>query len=118
MREQGLDAAIRAAGGIGALARRLGISQPSVSNWARIPAERVLPVEEATGVDREILRPDLYGNQQGEIEDVDVARAQEYALLSVLLARAPDAALLARLAQLRSDESPLGVAHGALGEAA
>ena len=121
MREQGLDAAIRAAGGIGALARRIGISQPSVSNWARIPAERVLSVEEATGVDREILRPDLYGKQpaeRGEIDDVDAARAQEYALLSVLLARAPDAALLARLAQLRGDASPLGLAHAALGEAA
>ena len=33
-----------------------------------------------------------------QTDDIDAARAQEYALLSVLLARAPDAALLARLA--------------------
>jgi TorA maturation chaperone TorD len=52
------------------------------------------------------------------LDDVENARAQEYALLSVLLARAPDAALLARLAQLRADPSPLGLAHGALAEAA
>ena len=45
MRDQGLDQAIRAAGGITELARRIGISQPSVSNWERIPAERVLAVE-------------------------------------------------------------------------
>jgi DNA-binding transcriptional regulator YdaS (Cro superfamily) len=38
MRDQGLDQAIRAAGGITELARRIGISQPSVSNWERIPA--------------------------------------------------------------------------------
>ena len=42
MRDTGLDEAIRAAGGVGALARKIGISQPSVSNWSRIPAERVL----------------------------------------------------------------------------
>ena len=60
MRDQGLSQAIRAAGGVSELARRLGISQPSVSNWARVPAERVLAVEAATGVRREVLRPDLY----------------------------------------------------------
>jgi TorA maturation chaperone TorD len=52
------------------------------------------------------------------MDDIDTARAQEYALLSVLLARAPDAALLSRLAELRGDASPLGLAHAALAEAA
>jgi TorA maturation chaperone TorD len=51
-------------------------------------------------------------------DELDAARAQEYALLAILLAHAPDAALLARLAQLRGDASPLGVAHAALAEAA
>jgi TorA maturation chaperone TorD len=81
----------------------------------------VLSVEEATGVSRAILRPDLYGKQpaaSGALDEVDAARAQEYALLSLLLARAPDAALLARLAELRADGSPLGLAHAALAEAA
>src|SRR5258706_9682532 len=54
----------------------------------------------------------------GDLEDIDAARAQEYALLSVLLARAPDGALLERLASLRGDPSPLGVVHAALAEAA
>jgi TorA maturation chaperone TorD len=121
MRDVGLDEAIRVAGGVGALARKIGISQPSVSNWARIPAERVLSVEAATGVSRAILRPDLYAGHSGtggDVDEVDAARAQEYALLSMLLARAPDAALLARLATLRADASPLGLAHAALAEAA
>jgi TorA maturation chaperone TorD len=52
------------------------------------------------------------------IDDLDLARAQEYALLSLLLARAPDAALVQRLAQLRGDATPLGLAHAALSEAA
>ena len=59
MRDLGLEEAIRVAGGIGALAKKLGITQPSVSNWARVPAERVLLVEAATGVSRATLRPDL-----------------------------------------------------------
>jgi TorA maturation chaperone TorD len=121
MRDPGLDEAIRAAGGVGALARKIGISQPSVSNWARIPAERVLSVEAATGVSRGILRPDLYAEHHGtagDVDEVDAARAQEYALLAALLARAPDAALLERLGTLRGDPSPLGLAHAALADAA
>src|SRR5262247_907744 len=121
MRDVGLDEAIRVAGGVGALARKIGISQPSVSNWLRVPAERVLSVEAATGVSRAILRPDLYAEHPGtagDVDEVDAARAQEYALLSVLLARAPDAGLLERLGAVRGDASPLGVAHVALAEAA
>ena len=52
------------------------------------------------------------------VDEVDAARAQEYALLSVLLARAPNAALLERLGSLRGDASPLGLAHAALADAA
>jgi TorA maturation chaperone TorD len=121
MRDLGLDEAIRAAGGIGALARKIGISQPSVSNWSRIPAERVLSIESATGVSRAVLRPDLYAEHPGlagDVDEVDAARAQEYALLAVLLARAPDDLLLERLGKLRGDASPLGLAHAALAEAA
>jgi TorA maturation chaperone TorD len=121
MRDMGLDAAIRAAGGVSALARKIGISQPSISNWPRVPAERVLSVESATGIDRTILRPDLFAEPTaaaGDIDAVDAARAREYALLSVLLARAPDADLLGRLARIAGDTSPLGVAHAALAQAA
>jgi TorA maturation chaperone TorD/DNA-binding transcriptional regulator YdaS (Cro superfamily) len=121
MRDLGLDEAIRVAGGVGALARKIGISQPSVSNWLRIPAERVLAVESATGVERSTLRPDLYIEHPGvggDVDEVDAARAQEYALLSVLLARAPNAEFLARLANLRGDASPLGLAHAGLAQAA
>jgi TorA maturation chaperone TorD len=119
MREPGLEEAIRAAGGVSELARRLGIAQPSVSNWERVPAERVASVEEATGVDRARLRPDLFTTRApAEIDDVDAARAQEYALLATLLARAPDRDLLTRLARLKSDASPLGLAHRRLAEAA
>jgi TorA maturation chaperone TorD len=119
MRDPGLSAAIQAVGGVSELARRVGISQPSVSNWDKVPAERVLAVEAATGVARMRLRPDLYREQPvDEVDEIDLARAREYALLSALIARAPDADLLARLARLGGDASPLGLAHVALGEAA
>jgi TorA maturation chaperone TorD len=120
MRDAGLNEAVLVAGGVTELARQLRISQPSVSNWTRVPAERVLLVEAATGVDRKVLRPDLYPESETspEIDDVTAARAQEYALLAALLARAPDAALLQRLATLRGEATPLGVAHAALAQAA
>jgi TorA maturation chaperone TorD len=120
MRDPGLSEAIRAAGGVSELARQIGISQPSVSNWIRVPAERVISVESATGVDRTVLRPDLYSGRKmaGDIDEVDAARAQEYALLATLLMRAPDAELLSRISRLRADASPFGLAHAALAEAA
>ena len=123
MRDPGLNEAIRVAGGVSELARRIGISQPSVSNWNRIPAERVTDVEAATGIERVVLRPDLYGTRTrdklvGDISEIDSARAQEYSLLAALLGRAPNADLLGRLAQLKGDASPLGLAHADLAEAA
>lgn len=120
MRDAGLRAAIESAGGVSELARRVGISQPSVSNWDKVPADRVLAVETATGVSRVQLRPDLYSDQPAEsdVDETDAARAQEYALLATLLARAPGADLLKRLSKLGGDASPLGHAHIALSEAA
>lgn len=52
------------------------------------------------------------------VDEIDHARAQEYALLATLLARSPDSRLISRLALLRGDANPIGVAHTALGEAA
>lgn len=59
-RDPGLQLAISKAGGIGKLARSIGVSQPSVSTWCRVPPHRVIQVERLTGINRRILRPDLY----------------------------------------------------------
>lgn len=48
------------AGGVVALSLKLGLSRGAVSQWDRVPAERVLDVERLTGVPREVIRPDLY----------------------------------------------------------
>src|SRR3954452_16252264 len=52
------------------------------------------------------------------LDEIDRARAQEYALLATLLSRSPDAQLISRLAVLNGDATPIGLAHTALGEAA
>jgi TorA maturation chaperone TorD len=52
------------------------------------------------------------------VEEIDRARAQEYALLATLLSHSPDSVLLSRLADLPGDGSPIGVAHGVVREAA
>lgn len=42
------------------LAKQIGISRAAFWHWRRVPAERVIAVEAATGIPRERLRPDLY----------------------------------------------------------
>jgi TorA maturation chaperone TorD len=121
LRDDGLDRAIDAVGGVAQLARKIGISQPSVSNWTRVPAERVIAVETATGISRHDLRPDLYSEQAASadpIDGIDAARAQEYALLATLLSAPPSRRLLDQLAALTGDATPIGRAHAALADAA
>jgi TorA maturation chaperone TorD len=52
------------------------------------------------------------------VDDVDIARMEEYALLAALLRRAPDSALLESLSEIRGDSTQLGAAHKALARAA
>lgn len=44
------------------LASSVKVNKSTVTRWAqnRVPAERVLDVEKATGIDRHKLRPDIY----------------------------------------------------------
>lgn len=120
----GFEDAIRAAGGVGALARSLGISQPAVSGWSRVPADRVIAVEAATGVPRSALRPDLYPDDAAPaspaegVDETDLLRSHHYGLLALLLGRAPTAEVLNRVARLEGDGSVLGTACAALAAAA
>jgi len=92
MSDRSLGEAMRGAEVIGALARRDGGVPPSMSP------------------------PSM--SMTADIDEVDAARGREYALLALLLARAPDRSLLDRLAELPGDPSPLGAAHAALAQAA
>lgn len=58
-----ISKAVEKAGSQAALAKLLGISSQAVHKMLsadRVPAERVLKIEEVTGVSRHELRPDLY----------------------------------------------------------
>ena len=58
---QALVRAKRAAGSASRLAGELGVSPQAISQWVRVPAERVLDVERSTGISRHELRPDIFG---------------------------------------------------------
>ncbi|KQS50949.1 transcriptional regulator [Sphingomonas sp. Leaf198] len=59
-----LRRAVEAMGSQSAVARLLGVSQPSVWKWLSkakaLPAEHVLAIEAATGISKHELRPDIY----------------------------------------------------------
>lgn len=47
-------------GRLTSLADALGIFPSAILQWDRVPAERVVAVEDATGIPRHKLRPDLH----------------------------------------------------------
>lgn len=62
---ESLSAAKAAIGGSRRLARELvakgiKITPQAISQWERVPVDKVLMVEEVTGVSRHDLRPDIY----------------------------------------------------------
>lgn len=59
-----IEQIIEAAGGITKLAGALGIRHTAIYSWNRVPAERVLKVEEITGISRHQLRPDIFGQPE------------------------------------------------------
>lgn len=54
------DRAVAAIGGVTRLAEALNVTRSAVSQWTKVPVERVLEVERLTGVPRHELRPDIY----------------------------------------------------------
>lgn len=64
--EKACDLAKEKAGGPAALAKAMGgvMTPQAVSQWKKIPAERVLDVERITGISRHELRPDVFGSAE------------------------------------------------------
>lgn len=60
--DHGLVLALERIGGYTALSYALGnqITYQGITHWRRVPEDWIVPVERATGVPRERLRPDLY----------------------------------------------------------
>ncbi|MER8540285.1 YdaS family helix-turn-helix protein [Mesorhizobium sp. M0130] len=62
-RRAALNAACDAVGGVARLAELIGKTHAHVSTWKQrgmIPPEMAIPIERASGVSRQVLRPDLY----------------------------------------------------------
>ena len=61
---RGLAKAVKAVKSKSALARMLDVERATISAWYRIPEGWVAKVEQATGVPRHELRPDLYSENE------------------------------------------------------
>lgn len=59
---EALERVFELTGGPSALAKVIGNLTPqAISQWKKVPAERVLEVERITGISRHELRPDIFG---------------------------------------------------------
>jgi len=58
----GLQKAIQVAGTGERLAADLGITPQAISQWEKVPLNRVLDVERVTGIPRSELRPDFFSD--------------------------------------------------------
>lgn len=56
-----VEKAAGSVGGIVELSRRLGVKHTALYSWKRVPGQRVLAIEELTGISRHALRPDIFG---------------------------------------------------------
>jgi len=48
------------AGGVAYVAKELGLSRQSIYQWTEVPADHLVNLERITGVDRSLIRPDLF----------------------------------------------------------
>lgn len=124
-RNNAVDDAVAAVGGLEAFQQCLGVSRRTVFIWKQqgVPAERAPAVEAATGIPRQRLRPDLWPDtimpaNTDAPDPLAQNRAGAFALLGALLAAPPDAGLLRAVAALPDGETALGQSIAALARAA
>lgn len=59
-KDTGMEAVKAAVSSMASLARELDITRGAVSQWERVPAERVGDVSRITGLSPDVIRPDLF----------------------------------------------------------
>jgi DNA-binding transcriptional regulator YdaS (Cro superfamily) len=72
----GLKIAMRKAGGLRALARKIGVAHTSILHWIEkdeVPAGWLIAIEKVTGVPPHKLRPDLFKHYQHTPKKLELA---------------------------------------------
>lgn len=64
---EGLDA-VRDRMTFARLAREIGVTRAAISQWEKVPAERLGAVSRATGIPMQVLRPDLFKDAVEELD--------------------------------------------------
>lgn len=59
-RDEGVQLLLEKRGTAPIVAKAVGCTPQAVSQWKTVPAHHVLAIEEATGISRHKLRPDIY----------------------------------------------------------
>jgi hypothetical protein len=84
-----------AAGGIGELAAKLGLSRQAVGIWHKVPFKHLNRVSDITGIPRQLIRPDLFDDERLILQmfdrgmnTADIARALQTSEASVAFALA------------------------------
>jgi len=57
---------LKATTNVSKLASDLGVSRMAVYQWKEVPANRLVEIEQLTGIPRQDLRPDLYRGMKNE----------------------------------------------------
>ena len=73
--------------------------------------------EQARGPTKDVVDAEAIPDMH-QIDEIDRARAREYALLAALLSQSPDTQMIEYLSRLSSDTTQLGAAHAGLSAAA
>lgn len=47
------------------LARKIGVTRGAISQWDRVPAERIFEVSQITGLPMSTIRPDMFKGVEG-----------------------------------------------------
>ncbi len=66
------------------LAKTLGVSPGAISQWDRVPAERVIDVERATGIPRHALRPDLFDQSNDEVSTPKNSKVKRKSIMGLM----------------------------------
>jgi len=61
-----LEQVLQHYGHVNAMSRAFGLSRQAISRWDRVPMKHLARISAETGIPRQILRPELYEDENGQ----------------------------------------------------